>query len=380
MHASQKNKEKIVAALESELERRILEIWKGVLGVPEFGIDDSFVAFGGDSFSAIRLNQEIEICIGRRISVDVLLEADTVRRLVQFLEKNGKPIHTLALSAAKKQSFRLRPLFCIYGIYLYKHLADALGKRFPTYGIYIDAEIHGLETQSPQENLRSANEPVVRSLPSVEQLASLYIREMRAAQPEGPYQILGSSFGGVVAFEMANQLQAMGESVHLLAMLDSFAPGFRRPNTLSGWIREVRSRVRRARVLNAPLDVSSKADWDRQRQEIRIATHERYRPQHYAGDALLIRAEDKIPFPGYRVDPFYGWKSFVNGQLVVKDIPGDHIGILSPPNVSLLADALQQYLDLSDYRPDSQPQDENSSWFRAVSDQSSGAGRRKIAK
>ncbi len=116
----------------------------------------------------------------------------------------------------------------------YKHLAEQLGAELPTYGVYVQAEIDLLKPGTRRS----------QALPSVERLAELYLQQIRPVQPVGPYQLLGYSFGGLVAFKLARQLHAAGEGVHLLALLDSFAPGSRRPASLRGWVHHTRTALR----------------------------------------------------------------------------------------------------------------------------------------
>ena len=334
---------------ENELERLVVETWQTVLGVTQISVDDNFFDLGADSFDMIRVANKLERCVRRKVPVESSLQAPTARHLAAFLETIGRPISTISLGPATKRSLSRRPLFCIYGLYLYKNLAATLGTELQIYGIYVPAETDLLRPRSSQKRWGLWNRLGAQALPTVEQLAQSYIREMRDVQPCGPYQLLGSSFGGVVAFEMARQLGAAGERVQLLAMLDSFAPGFSRPNSVRGWIHHLRRAVRRMRPQKSLTEASDRGEWEQLRELFRIEATRAYKPQPFASDAVLIRAEERFSLPGYQVDPLYGWEAWVKGRLVVQDVPGDHLGILSPPNVSVLADTLRAYLDRDEY-------------------------------
>jgi len=333
----------------NELERCIVETWQTVLSATQISVDDNFFDLGGDSLDMIRVANALSRCVRREVPIESVIQAPTVRKLAAFLETIDEPISTLALGPVTKRSLSQRPLFCVYGLYLYKELADTLGRELPVYGIHVPAETNLLRPQSSQRRWGQRNRLSVQALPSVEQLAQSYIREMRNVQPDGPYQILGASFGGVVAFEMARQLRAIGQRVQLLAMLDSFAPGFRTPNSIEGWIKCMFEEARRMRPLKSLTETSGWAEHEKLRHQIRSEAHRRYKPQPFACDAVLVRAEERLLFPGYKVDPLYGWDSWIKGRLTVKDVPGDHMSILSSPNVSVLADTLRAYVDHDKY-------------------------------
>jgi thioesterase domain-containing protein len=84
-----------------------------------------------------------------------------------------------------------------------------LGTEQPFYGL----QAQGLDGQQARHS-------------RIEEMATHYLSEIKTVQPEGPYFLGGYCFGGKVAFEMARQLKAAGEKVALLAVIDSYAPGY----------------------------------------------------------------------------------------------------------------------------------------------------------
>lgn len=335
--------------LASEIERRFLEVWQNVLGIDEIGVDDNFFDLGGDSLSMVRLATELKLVTGRDFPIPSLLQTPTVAELVRSVQSGSKPITLVTLGPVAGRTVSRRPLFCVFGLYLYKHLAEALGPDIPTHGIFVESETEFLNPDLITKHKFLSQRSSVLRLPSVEELAQTYIREIRRVQPTGPYQLIGSSFGGVVAFEIAGQLRAAGEQVHLVALLDSFAKGFRKPKSLRGWASHIRDEVLRVLPRRMPTRESGASEWDKLRKCVREEADRKYQPQPYDGDVLLFRAEQRVPFPGYAVDSNLGWNAWVNGRLVVEDVPGDHLGILAPPNVSVLADKLRAHLDQSEY-------------------------------
>jgi thioesterase domain-containing protein len=112
------------------------------------------------------------------------------------------------------------PLFCVHAIdgnvLVFQNLARHLDPDQPVYGL----QAKGLDgKQAPHTRF--------------EDMAADYIKEIRTVQPEGPYLLAGYSSGGVVAFEMAQQLQAQGQQVELLALIDSYCPVYFNPQSFS---------------------------------------------------------------------------------------------------------------------------------------------------
>ena len=331
----------------SEVESRFMEIWCEVLGIESIGVNDSFFDLGGDSLSAVHLVEETETCIGRHVSMADLFQAPTIAGITKSITRDRSPINSVALGPRTPQNLRRLPLFCIFGLSLYKELADEIGKDHRVIGIYVPAEIEVLKGSNKGRWWRH----VIRGnprFPSVEELAAQYVQQIKSVQPFGPYQLLGSSFGGVVAFEMARQLQASGDSVHFLALLDSYAPGSRRPNSLRGWLAEKYHRLAELLPKRAPTKNSSDEEWESYRGRIRSCAFRRYHPSPVATDAILVLAQQADQFPGFEVNSQYGWGSLVSGEMKVKKVPGDHLGILRRPNVTTLAESLIPYLDRED--------------------------------
>jgi thioesterase domain-containing protein len=241
-------------------------------------------------------------------------------------------------------------------------------------------EVDLLTADMPEKQLAALN--------SVPQLASRYLKQIRTLQPEGPYFLAGESFRGLVAFEMAQQLRAQGETVSLLALFDSPVPGDRKQLPLAerlslhlqnlsreglsyalnkGWRRislsldkllRITSRIYgkfnsgrrrnggaglsiylagRQRVrANPPLRLQEGTQRDI-RQMVLHQAFTNYAPQPYQDKMGLFRAMERNEFDTYYADPELGWGLFAAGGLEVHDVPGDHIGILKDPNVQVIA-------------------------------------------
>ncbi|MGG8408917.1 amino acid adenylation domain-containing protein, partial [Streptomyces sp. 12297] len=195
-------------------EELLCDLFADVLGLPgRVGADDDFFELGGHSLLAMKLLGRIRTALGADLGMRALFEAPTVDALARLLTRHLDPADVTATDARSAVDVLLAlrtggakaPLFCIHpaaGIsWVYSGLLRHLDPDRPVHGL----QARGLSGDSPS---------------SVTAIAEDYVRQIRAVQPEGPYHLLGWSFGGVVAQAMAVALQADGRQVALLALLD----------------------------------------------------------------------------------------------------------------------------------------------------------------
>ncbi|MFC7342285.1 amino acid adenylation domain-containing protein [Saccharopolyspora griseoalba] len=179
-----------------------------VLGLPRVGVHDGFFDLGGHSLLAAKLIGRIRDALGIKVNVGSLFAAPTVAGLAERIRTGGDR-DALEILLPLRTGGAKAPLFCVH---------PAAGLAWPFSGLlkHIDAErpIYGVQTRGLAEPA-----PVAASLA---EMAAEYLQHVREVQPRGPYHFLGWSFGGVVAHEMATQLQAEGEQVDFLCMLDSY--------------------------------------------------------------------------------------------------------------------------------------------------------------
>ncbi|WP_308189135.1 non-ribosomal peptide synthetase/type I polyketide synthase [Nostoc mirabile] len=192
------------------VEQQLQRIWSEVLQLSTIGVHDNFFELGGHSLLAVRLMAQIPQHFGLNLPLATLLASPTIEQLASCLRASADSFSWSPLVAIQSRGDK-RPFFCVPGvggnvIYLYE-LARHLGLDQPFYGF----TAKGLDGES---------EPFTR----VEDIAAYYIEAMQTLQPNGPYLLGGHSFGGVVAFEMAQQLRKMGHEVALVAIIDVLAP------------------------------------------------------------------------------------------------------------------------------------------------------------
>jgi thioesterase domain-containing protein/acyl carrier protein len=197
----------------SERERKIADIFARTLGLREVGAEDSFFDLGGDSLLGMIALMEIEKELGVALPPSLLFECGTVRGLAA--QRAGDP--AAAADEALPRPVLLNrllpgrtPLFLLSGVHIYRELAKRLDGLCTAYGVFTRREIEAFDPECDFQ--------------SVETLAQDYIRILQSVQPRGPYRILGYSFSGIIAYEVAHQLRAAGEAVEFLTMVDSHLP------------------------------------------------------------------------------------------------------------------------------------------------------------
>ncbi|MEG4318292.1 MULTISPECIES: amino acid adenylation domain-containing protein [unclassified Microcoleus] len=191
-------------------ESTLAKIWSEILNTEPVGIRDNFFDLGGDSLLTIRLIKEVNQQFNRELPLSSLFLNPTIEGLADLLDSGTNSGEWSPLVAIKPGG-KNPPFFCVHPIFgvvfPYCELAFGLGENQPFYGLQpkgIDGEIA----------------PLTR----IEDMAADYIAALRTVQPQGPYFLGGWSFGGLVAFEMAQQLLGAGEEVAMLAVIDTLAP------------------------------------------------------------------------------------------------------------------------------------------------------------
>lgn len=338
-----------------EIERQVLEIWQELLEVGEIGVEDSFFDLGGQSLLAVRLLARIKLRLGRDLPLATLFAGPTVEALAEVLRQDEPSLPPVPLVAMQPRG-EGRPLFCVHpgsgNILGYLALAKALGIGRPVYGL---------------------RDPVLwgewRHGVSVVAMAARYVEEIRRIQPEGPYLLLGWSFGGQIAFEMTAQLEGAGESVDLLAILDTAAASqveaFAEAATDESYLVAIAQewgaelevedleglddQERLARTEAAMLTTASGEDlgpsWVADRLELfksRIEVLRNYRPGQVAAGIDLFLAEESDDEPPEADDSTLGWRSHTATDARVHRVPGSHATMADEPHVQTLARKLQE--------------------------------------
>jgi thioesterase domain-containing protein len=347
----------------NDRERILQEIWQRELGRDPIGVRDNFFEVGGNSLIALQIFKQIRDRFNQDLPLSTLFACGTIERLAHALEQQTQQTQDAQVSqwaslVPIQPLGPKTPLFCIHpvrgNVLCYRRLSYHLGQDQPFYGL----QAQGLDGKHPPLN-------------RIQDMAAKYIREIRTVQPDGPYRLSGYSLGGMIAFEMAQQLQAQGQQVDLLALFDTYGHRsiieIRDHNALS-----ITGKIRLHLKSLIKLQPRQKLAYFVDRTQIRIQkiliklylrlgltlpsslrlmaifdagleAAQTYVPKTYSGRMILFRAT-KVDS-----DPKLGWDGLASQGIEVYDVPGKHNtieteGMLTEPHVSELAKKLNACL------------------------------------
>jgi thioesterase domain-containing protein/acyl carrier protein len=348
--------ERTFVAPRDDLERQLALIWEEVLDIRSVGVRDNFFELGGHSLLAVRLFALIEKRLGRKLPLTAVFQGATVEHLAEVLRQQAVPGPQSSLVALQPGGSK-RPLFLVHPagghVFPYVHLAQLLGPEQPCYGL----QSRGVEV---------GQDPHTR----IEDMAAYYIEAMQTVQPTGPYLLGGWSMGGVVAFEMAQQLGAQGQLVALLALLDGRIPT--PDTTFPEQNEEAISLVERYFGISfGPVESMAELPEDEQLavmldeaksaglvpEELDVAQARRfvmllrndlratqnYELHSYPGCITFFKANETLE--GTSADPTMGWSDWARGGVDVHIVPGNHANLMYEPHVEVLAQKLTACLD-----------------------------------
>jgi amino acid adenylation domain-containing protein len=362
------------------IEVKLQALWQDILGVRRVGVRDNFFSLGGHSLLATRLFAAIERTFDVQLQLSVLFERSTIEYLAESIRaKRGipasrallgsAPLAGLSVSASLQPVFQAtkflhlvpiqeqgtRPrLFCVHGaggqVLNFWTLSRQLGSDQPFYGL----QAPGVDgRQNPYSD--------------IQEMATVYLEELIALQPRGPYYLSGYCGGGWIAFEMANRLRRAGENVAFLALLDAYGPHMRRDDPrLEKW---VQGTLREGPgFLVRKMQARLKRDYEAVSQTVRIKYHRwldgvvpydlrdtwltqaflnaaaGYRPAPYDGKVTLLLAQDVVA-PADADESQFGWTGLMPAGLQIIQVPGTHFTLTEYPNVVALAATLARCMD-----------------------------------
>lgn len=358
-------------APENEMEQSLVEIWQEVLGVHPIGITDDFFDLGGHSLLAVRLCSQIQKKINKKVTLSGLFQSLTIEKLARKISDEewvaeSSPavcIHSVDSGTSLPALFFIHILGT--GLKFCRPMVRRLSPELPVYGL----SIHLLE-EYPSERLRA------------EELATLYIREIKKIQPQGPYLLAGISFGGIIAFEMARELRRTGDDIALTALIDTNLPGAiyvqSGKEKMSGLREKIKTeglswllRKSGETVYYKWFDFTDRCRHLYTRALLRLYTirsgtsrlpvflkeftannqnddaFRNYQPQPYDGSVILFKSQERFYDDHVFSGPQYGWGTIALGGVEVLDCPGNHFGMLAEPHVRTLAMKLMHSIDKS---------------------------------
>ncbi|MBD1806974.1 hypothetical protein H6F98_16165 [Microcoleus sp. FACHB-SPT15] len=344
--------EREFVAARNMLEVQLTQIWQEVLGIQSISVTDNFFDLGGHSLLAARLFERIEKTFNKNIPSATIFQAPTIEQLANILSQEGWAASNSSLVVIKAGGSK-PPLFFLHvlgeGLEYCKPLARHLDPERPIYGLAV-----GIMDEDSANKVKDAS--------------THYIKEMRMIQPNGPYLLAGIYCGGRVAYDMAEKLQAQGEEVAVLALLNSLR------DAKAQKILSVRERVfahsnnflrlgfpylyrkmglehTKNQLMNMYCQLYDRFGLPAP-QACRNFTYRAkkkagnpewvFAPQQvYHGPVTLFRAIDEIAF----YDADLGWGKMAPGGLDIHDIPGNNESVFQEPCVQVMAEKLRACID-----------------------------------
>lgn len=338
------------------LESQLLNIWENLLNIKPIGTTDNFMDLGGTSLLAARLVDQIDHKFQQSLPLSTIFTSPTIKQLAQILRQTNIPKQNLSLVEIQPHGSK-PPLFLFEGVSIYHPLIPYLGPDQPIYGL-IALRKDGVNGPANQ----------------IEEIASYYINELVKVQPEGPYYLGGLSFGGIVAFEVAQQLAARGQETRFVFMFDAMLPSAYKPVSVYQRLRFHSKKVAKqglGYIINLILDRSTNVvdrinilmrkmvSRYRKTKEVKQSTctieylmvkqmidesERAYVPKPYHGKVVMFRAMDAQESESVNLDADLGWKPYVKDGMTIYDVPGDHLGILLEPNVGAIGNRMKLLL------------------------------------
>lgn len=344
---------------ETETERRLAALWSEVLDIAVDDAESDFFVLGGHSVLAVRLLAAVERTFGSRLPLSDLFAHPTVARLAQRIDARTTVATWHPVVAINTTGMR-PPMVCFHpvggNVLCYQSLAEALGPDHPLYMM----QSYGLEENHPL-------------LPSVEEMAAAYLEALRGILPEGPLVLAGWSFGGLLAYEAASQLQRTGREVSAVLLFDAVAV----PDPIRTLLREDEAEYlailfEELHIVNAAelreLGPEERLDllvergrgsdllpdsMDRAGMRRLLGVFQnnalaavRYRPRGTEGRLLLVRPRVLTrQAPGIPCDDLNGWGPLAAGGVELRWMDGTHGQMMQKPFINQLAAFVQDHLN-----------------------------------
>ncbi len=337
----------------SRVEAELKRIWEGLLGLHDIALNESFFDLGGNSILAVKMVHAFERATGVHLWPGALIEAPSIEQLAQLIEARGIAVRRSCLAPLAPAGSR-PPLFLFHAnggeVFFYRDLARHLAGDQPVFGV-----------QCPLTNGWTA------APPALEELAAIYLKEIRNLQPHGPYLLAGFCLGAYLAFECACQLTSDGEKVGLLAAINTdgvwrltgglhsnlrFHLHRMRPLTATNIARYVRERFNYrkdrsqdlaasfiSRIMHACRLPVPPALVRRHARRLLLEASRRWQPRNYRGELVFFKGADDAG-----QDPYAFWSRIVDGPVHCIETPGRGSAILQEPAVSVLGAHFRELL------------------------------------
>lgn len=345
---------------ENTIEIEIIKIFRRILGFQQITMNESFFNIGGDSLQALQLVSEINNHFQVELRIKDIIENPTVFKLSTIILQqkinlggsnllanidNNNPVVKLKNGNNKKPIFVIHPISGF--IFCYRDFVDLYSGN---------SSIYGIQSQP-------INEEINNTLDSVESIASYYIKYILEVQNEGPYYLFGTSFGGLIAYEIAQQLVTKNHKVSLLAMADTMRPDHHsfkikdENEILLGIIelskrevlpysqRDCLSDIEKSDMLVEGFNLNNLDEKHQEQFFFRVKTYCKaifnYKTKPYQGKIIFFDPREK--FSKYSsLSASESWSGLINETLFYT-VDGNHFSMMMKPNVRNIANILSSY-------------------------------------
>lgn len=335
-------------------EQKIAQIWTQCLGISNLSVDTDFFEVGGDSLLATQLITLLNTQLNIDLDTHSLLQAPTIAELTLLINQKNQQLDTetsFPNLVVKIQAGNptWKPLILMHPVgghvYFYRELAHHLDSQLPIYGI----RAQGVEGEAAP----------LRTIP---EMVEVYTEALQSFQPHGPYYLGGTSFGGTLAFAIAQELISQGETVAFLALIDTPSPDnmpyeFDETSNILFYLLEVGNNLDLKGFDSLDeeqqLDfyLRNSGDKFKSRKELKIMLQlfkanlramRNYQPSVYGGKIHFFLARQRDEFNAKT--PAHGWIGLAEKGIEIYSIPGNHITMNKEPNVQYLGECLQECL------------------------------------
>ncbi|TAK60284.1 non-ribosomal peptide synthetase [Methylobacter sp.] len=337
------------------VQQTLVGIWREILALDQaISVDDDFFELGGHSLLVLDLMTQIKVALGKTLPLAAIFQAPTISALSQLIDKDHQEAEWTPLVSLKTKG-DAPALFCFHPVgghvICYNELAKALPDDQPVYGL----RAPGMES----------DQSIMTQLP---EMAAYYLKFIKTIQKQGGYRLLGYSFGGLLAYEVARQLEAMGDTVDFVGLLDtahpeltahgaaktddaellvSLFPGLGYTAELlrtlpkSEQLTQVFSRAKQAGLVPRAMDDEA---IERYFNVCRSMLQMTYRPQKINAPVTLIRAQE-----GSRritADDYLTWQQVSGLNMTLHWLSGQHENMMEQPHVGKIAQVVEDLINI----------------------------------
>ena len=311
---------KTYSAPTNDLESTVLQLWQESFGIEGLGIDDDFFSLGGHSLQAIKLIEKINSSLNCNLPMTQIYATPTIKQLSFDITNKPSTKEQPMLVPLKNTNKKVPYLFLFHPISGLINCFDSLVKQST-----LDMPIYGLQDPSIH-----TNKIIYRTLDA---MINDYLNAIQKAQPIGPYCFLGYSFGGIIAYEIANKLKLKGEQIRFLGLIDSWAI---HPDSLQ------KEALFKGHLMAEHPDLSESIinlSWEREKL---LLNHTLSKTEQ---EMALFKATDQSSdFKQYSTDK-NGWELFNSGKIICHSITGTHQTIINKQSTKNMLYLINEYLE-----------------------------------